>query len=177
MISREELSDRDTRTRMERLVRDLGNPDGLARERAREGLVALGEASLVPVVAKLREGRWRERWEAAKILREIGSPNSNWALIHALNDRNSSVRWIATEALANQGDAVLEPVLEILTRGATTVRFRNAAHHLLKHLEREGTASAIEPVLRALASFDTDGGLALAAFRGLNLLQAEVVRE
>ena len=64
------------------------------------------------LIIALRIGRDNARASAAHILGERGSRLASNALIRALRDRSSTVRWRAADALAELADQRALPVLE-----------------------------------------------------------------
>jgi hypothetical protein len=133
------------------LVTDLANEDPVARQTARESLVALGSNEVTAaLVAELTDPREHVRWEAAKALTALKAPVSAPALVHALDDDNRDVRWLAAEGLVALGKTGLMAVLSGLTKRANSTAFCRRAHHVLHDCSQEGNSKAIAPVLVAL---------------------------
>jgi HEAT repeat protein len=141
----------DELAKVEALVTDLANNDSVARQRARESLVALGSNEVTAaLVAELTDPRQHVRWEAAKALAALKAPVSALALVHALDDDSGDVRWLAAEGLKALGRPGLMAVLSGLIKRAGSTAFCRSAHHVLHGFSQEGNANAIAPVLVAL---------------------------
>lgn len=137
--------------KVEALVTDLANNDPVARQRARESLVALGSNEVTSaLVAELTDPREHVRWEAAKALADLKAPVSAPALVHALDDDNEDLRWLAAEGLIALGNTGLMAVLSGLIKRAGSTAFCQAAHHVLSGCSHEGNGKTIAPVLVAL---------------------------
>jgi hypothetical protein len=133
------------------LVTDLAKDDPVARQRARESLVALGSNEVTAaMVAELTDPREHVRWEAAKALAALADPVSALALVHALDDDNEDVRWLAAEGLIALGKTGVMAVLSGVTKRSGSTAFCRSAHHVLSHWPQAGNGNAIAPVLNAL---------------------------
>jgi hypothetical protein len=71
-------------------------------------------------------------------------------LVHALDDDNEDVRWLAAEGLVALRKTGLMAVLSGLIKRAGSTAFCRSAHHVLHGCSQEGNAKAIAPVLVAL---------------------------
>jgi HEAT repeat protein len=133
------------------LAAELRNPKGLARHRARQALIEIGQPA-VPVLVDALSGSDRNaRWEAAKALTEIPNPAAAPVLVGALEDREFGVRWLAAEALSTIGPAVLEPLLAALIERPGSIWLRDGAHHVLKDIANSaGMEDELRPVMAAL---------------------------
>ena len=120
--------------RLNRLIAELSNPDGIRRQRARVTLSRMGEAAIDPLIETLHSQRGPARWEAAKALSKIGSPKTAQALVEALEDDQFSIRWLAAEGLIALGQDGLKPLLEALWQTPDSIRLREGAHHILHDL-------------------------------------------
>jgi len=138
------------------LMAALAGKDGLARQRARRALVAIGRPAVGRLVKALSAPRERLRWEAAKTLTEIPDVSAVPALIAALEDKNSGVCWLAAEALITLGRDSLIPLLRELTAHSGSASLRGAAHHILKAQRARELRSVLAPVLEALSHFDPE---------------------
>ncbi len=69
------------------------------------------------------------RWEAVKVLGQIGSLNAVTAPIDTLEDKHRTIRWLATEGLIVTGLAGLVPLLNELKMRPDSVRMRERALH------------------------------------------------
>lgn len=141
----------DSQTEVDSLVADLANTNPVARQRARESLVALGSHEVTAaLVLELIDPRDHVRWEAAKALSALTDPVSAPAMVHALEDDNGDVRWLAADGLVALGKTGLMAVLSGLIKRASSTAFCRSAHHVLSGCSQEGNANTIAPVLVAL---------------------------
>ena len=96
------------------LVQQLGENDGVTRERARRSLVTLGASAVEPLLVALKSKKSRVRYEAAMCLRDLSDRHAIDGLVEALADRTFEVRWVSAEALITIGRAVVPAVLRAL---------------------------------------------------------------
>ncbi|MFB3885687.1 MAG: DUF302 domain-containing protein [Thermodesulfobacteriota bacterium] len=134
------------------LVMGLSSGDETIRIHSRESLVKIGRPAVVTLIQALRHGTRWVRWEAAKILGEIGDPMVAPALVAALKDEEFDVRWLASEGLTKMKAAGLEPLLHALMIEADSPRIREGAHYVVRNLMDEGFKEYLAPVLSALDS-------------------------
>lgn len=141
----------DGLAKVEALVTDLSNKDPVARQRARESLVALGSDEVTAaLLTEITDPREHVRWEAAKTLAALKAPIAAPALVQALDDDNGDVRWLAAEGLIALGKTGVIAVLSGLTKRAGSTAFCQSAHHVLHGCSEAGIAKAIAPLLVAL---------------------------
>jgi HEAT repeat protein len=153
------------------LIALLNSDDGSARTHARESLLKLGTPAVPALIQILTAPQDRLRWEAAKALSQIGDPTAASALVKALEDDNSGVRWLAAEGLVILGRAGLVPLLEALRHHSDSVWLREGAHHVLRSLAREDLyASIVTPVLAALEDIEPAIQLPLVTHTALRML-------
>jgi HEAT repeat protein len=126
------------------LVAKLESPNGLMRQEARTLLVEMGSRAVPSLVEALLQSTYWGRWEAAKALSEIQAPLSAPALVAALEDDNSGVRWLAAEGLIGTGRAALRPLFEALTQRAGSIWLREGAHHVLHDMKEHGLLRKLE---------------------------------
>ena len=150
---------------MERSVKELiealsGN-DGMARKRARETLVLIGEPVAEHVRSLLGSPEKRVRWEAAKTLAAMVYPPSVEALAQLLGDPLPEIRWLAGDGLINLGPRSVGPVLRSLLGGAPSSGHLEAAHRVLGRLsaDNEVLAGVVGPVVEVLATDSPDSGV------------------
>jgi len=162
--------------RIDPLIADLDNRNGLVRQRARISLIQMGEPAVPSLIKALGHRTGPTHWEAAKALSLIGDPRSVQALVNALDDNSFGVRWLAAEGLIAVGYCSLDPLLLALQNRPESVRLREGAHHvlhdlvsrnLLDHISRE----RVKPVLAALKNKAPTSTVPVAAHRALNALQ------
>jgi HEAT repeat protein len=162
----------EDRLALEALIADLSAHEGDEREVARERLVAVGGPAIPALAALLKAPRKEPRWEAAKALGEMRHPMAAAALVDVLEDRESSVRWLAARGLIALGRPALAPLLERLERGPDSVWLRDGAHHVLRALDRDRAADEARPVLEALERPDPTIEVPVAAHHALMALRA-----
>jgi hypothetical protein len=156
--------------KVDSLISRFASHDGMERRAARRLLVGMGESVVGALAEALKREHRHVRWEAAKALVEIASPESAPAFVGALMDRDFGVRWLAAEGLIVLGRAGLGPLLQALAEDPDSVRLREGAHHVLRVLADMGLHSVVGPLLGPLAGFDHELGLAVQAHRVLEAL-------
>ncbi len=133
------------------LIEALGDNDGLVRHHARVALVHRGSSAVPALLSALEAPDSNVRWEAARVLREIGDSKAAPSLVRALEDEGFDVRWIAAEGLIGLEQNALLPLLTALVRLPPSVPLVDGAHHVLDALRQEHRLpAAAEPVLAAL---------------------------
>ena len=162
-----------TQNDIQHLILQLRTEDPVIRQSAREQLVARGGADVVrALVAETVSLDQQTRWEAAKALATIADPVAAPALMHALDDDDRDVQWVAGQGLVAMKGEGLSVVLSGLIRRATSLDFCKAAHHVLHDLRERGfDTDVVTPVLDALDSPEpqvTAPPAALAALQKLN---------
>ena len=155
------------------LVAELGDSNGLARQHAREALVAIGQPAVPALITALASPHAQVRWEAAKGLSEIATPEAAPGLVAALEDRDFSVRWLAAEGLVAIGHRSLEPLLAALVERGDHQWLREGAHHALKALSKRGSCEALAPVLAALEGVEPELVVPPAAKEALKALRSD----
>ena len=154
------------------LVEKLGSSDRATREHARIALVSIGAPAVEALATALAGGSTRVRWEAAKCLRRINDPAGAAALVAALEDTHSGVRWIAADALSCLGRFGLAPLLRALMSRSDSPWLRSGAHHVLNALPGAEMQEKIRPVLAALNDIEPDLEVPVAAHEALIALAA-----
>ncbi|MCB1164397.1 MAG: HEAT repeat domain-containing protein [Candidatus Krumholzibacteriia bacterium] len=134
------------------LIAELGVKDGVARQRAREELVAMGK-SVTPQLLPLLEHRSETvRWEAAKILVSLADARSVPALVESIRDEDQDVRWLAAEALAAIGRPSLAPLLEAMVEEKeANLYLREGVHRVLHELRDTELGEIVTPVYDAVS--------------------------
>jgi HEAT repeat protein len=120
------------------LIEELGNPDGLKRQKARMLLAESGETAIPKLMESLSNSDWRVRWEATKALAVIKDPKSAPELVKLLEDERVDVRWAAMEALIEVGRPSLIPLFQELLDKFDSPTLREGAHHILHVLKDKG---------------------------------------
>lgn len=129
------------------LVANLGDKNGLVRQRARFMLVHLGKTSIPALLEALKSNNADVRTEAVKALGEFRDPQIAPALITMLIDHNTGVRWTAADSLIRLGRDGLRPLLEAYTQNFDSPWLREGLHHILHVLWDRGLLNEEETVL------------------------------
>jgi HEAT repeat protein len=156
---------------MAALVEQLGSKRFAVRVKARERLIELGQAAVVPLLQCLNSPVEKARWEAAKALTELRACVAADALVDALaDDPSDEVRWAAAEALiALQWEGVKHVLIALLRRD--TVYLRGGAHHVLAVFAKRRSGAFLKPVVHLLGAMDSGVTVPLAAQRALESLR------
>ncbi len=133
-------------------MRALESPDGMLRQSAREGLIALGGAAVTPLMLALGNAKEAQvRWEAAKALGAIGEVRAIPALVSALEDSDSDVIWLAAEALSQFGSVAWPGLLAALVaEGTESAILRKGAHHVFASQKESGNGGMLAVLQTAL---------------------------
>ena len=156
------------------LLDDLGNDDGVVREKARLELVRMGRPAIDFLAELIESSSTTERWEAVKALSQIADPVAAPLLVIALYDSDYEVRWLATEGLIKIGNQSIKPLLEALTDKPGSLSLREGAHHVLhdlKNKNRDGLINEIDEILTALESPAAEEEIQLIARKILDNMQ------
>ena len=153
------------------LVAELGDGDGLVRERARLTLVYIGEPAVASLIEALTDSRQSVRWEAAKALSDIADPAAAPALVVALEDRVFDIRWLAAKGLIAIGYKSIVPLLKALIGRPDSVWLRQGAHHVLKELVAGELEHVLNPVITALEGPESAVEVPVIAGVVLNMLR------
>jgi HEAT repeat protein len=111
----------------------------------------MGETVVETLAAALKDKNSDVRWEAAKALVEIASPQAGAAFVRALHDRNFGVRWLGAEGLIALGRQGLPSLLRALVDDPDSTWLREGAHHVLSYLADESLYDTARPLLAVLA--------------------------
>lgn len=149
------------------LVAALGDEHGVARQSAREALVARGEPAIPAVVPALDSEPAIVRWQAAWILGRIAAPGTTATLLAALERGSPEVRAESAVGLVRTGgNASVGGLVRLLVSGDPSVR--EEAAWALGHL---GQPQAAEPLTATLADADA-GWMAAVALGELGAVQS-----
>jgi HEAT repeat protein len=159
------------------LIADLTSDDGVIRVKARRELVSCGDEAVELLIKALADPNQWVRWEAAKALGQIGSPEATQALVEALEDRMFDVRWLAAQGLITIGPEAVIPVLKALIERADSTWMREGAHHVLHDLAQGELKEVLRPVLAALEDVDSPVEVPLVAQAALNALKHTGVKQ
>ena len=154
------------------LIEELGDPDGLKRQKARLLLAESGEGAVPKLLEALSDSDWHVRWEATKALSVIQDPKSAPELVNVLNDECIDVRWAAMEALINIGRPSLIPLFEELLEKFDSPIMREGAYHILHVLKDKGELRKEElDVFRAFEGLGSEAKVAWAAKSALDVME------
>jgi len=154
------------------LLAALASPSAVARRKAREALVALGEPAVPSLIQFLSHRKPHVRWEAAKAIGGIADPIAAFALVNALKDRDGDVRWLAAEGLVALGRHALRPLLSALIEWRESDRLCEGAHHVCHVLVRKkGLGPILRPLLAVLEESEPEVAVPLAAYTALSRLR------
>ncbi|MGD1020872.1 MAG: HEAT repeat domain-containing protein [Verrucomicrobiia bacterium] len=159
-------------SRVATLLVDLGSDSAVARNRAYQELVFLGEAAVEPLIGALCTSTEYGRGQAAKALGEIGDSSAAPALAEALADDKFDVRWLATRAVVLLGRAGLTALLQALIEHPYSTLLRESAHNVLHDEAQEKWSRQLDPVTRALESLDSEAELPMAATNALQAIRS-----
>jgi len=165
-------SDQDAEQKpLESLIDALRSKNAAEREQARERLILLGHAAVIPLLHSLKDHDEHVRWEAAKALAGIADPAAAEALAETLDDESAGVRWTAGEALIVIGWEGAKQVLVSLLRKSDSTSLCTAAHHVLSHFARHKSGEFLKPVLERLQGVEPAVSVPLAALTALGHLR------
>lgn len=143
-----------TEKNIEEQVNLLVSKDANVRRDARKALTKIGKHAVVPLSDILvNSAVYKARWEAAKALGKILDITSIPALIHALEDAESDVAWLAAEALEQFKMQAWPELLHCLVnKGSESVALRNGAHHIVRRQREKGFNNLLGILRKALRS-------------------------
>ena len=108
----------------------------MERKEARRKLVSKGKAIIEFLTELIEHPKHILRWEALKVLQEIGDPMAIPMFIQALEDDESDVRWIAAEGLIKLGVPSIRPLLTALIDKSDSIFVLAAGHHVFYDLKK-----------------------------------------
>ena len=154
---------------LETLIGGLGNADGMARKRARETLVLVGDPAVARLRALLAGSDKNLRWEAAKALGAIVDPGCVDTFVELLDDSSSDLRWLAATGLIELGPRSIRPVLRSLDNPGVPRGHLEMSHRVLGELAKDNDvlAAIVGPVVAVLGQ-DDRGVIASTAARALS---------
>lgn len=136
--------------KIEKLIEQLASRDGGERQEARESLVEIGAPAVILLSDLLKNPNHHVRWEAAKALGEINNPAVAPALVTAMEDEESDIRWLGAEGLLGLGIDAVRPLLKELIDKPGSFKLREGAHHVINDLVQKERILFLTPVLDAL---------------------------
>jgi HEAT repeat protein len=122
--------------------------------------LAMDHATLVQMIAALKDEQYWVRHEAAQALGELGDARAVEPLIAALKDEYPEVREGAAQALGKIGEPAVEPLIAALKD-----EYREVREGVAQALGELGDARAVEPLIAALK--DEDSWVRHVAAQGL----------
>lgn len=135
---------------IDKLVSELNCDSRTRCLNARRALELKGQDAVPPLAEALKNGQDMAPMHAAKALGKIGGPVAVQALVGALKDDRSGVRWAAAEALIKQGPDAIKPVLRTIIENNNSFLVREAAHHVLSDIDEGPLKIKLAPVVEAL---------------------------
>jgi HEAT repeat protein len=165
------------------LISQMGDENGLVRQRARLMLVHLGKDSLPYLRDALHSKNANIRLEAVKALSEFHEPDVLLDLTAMLMDDDVGVRWTSAENLIKQGRDSLRPLLQSFIHNFDLSWMREGLHHILHVFKDRKLLNDEELVLfekldkHAIAGLTAGwtGDAAWAAEKALEVLDREEV--
>jgi hypothetical protein len=154
-----------------RYVEDLGNKNGMVRQKARQTLVSMGRAALDLLAELSTHPKAVIRWEAVKALGQISDPAAAPVFINALEDENSDVRWLAAKGLIFLGKDGLISILEALAEFKTTVFLKEGAHHIVKALYPKFKSAEMKNLISSLGNRSDNSTIPMNALAVLHSLR------
>ncbi len=149
---RETIVARNKQDTFDQLIADLGNRSEKVRRDAHDLLLAKGETALMPLVKALSNPNGKVRWEAGKLLDEIGI---NWSK-HADEE---TINALVEELCSKDGFARVKARLALVIIGGRTVQALSAAlqsknqtcrWEAAKALGQIGDPAAVKVLIKAL---------------------------
>ena len=132
------------------LVSELNCDSRIRCLNARRALEEKGQDAVPPLAEALKNGKDMAPMHAAKALGKIGGAVAVQALVGALNNDDSGVRWAAAEALIARDHEAVKPVLRALIANNNSQFVREGAHQVFSDIEEEPMKSVLAPVVKAL---------------------------
>jgi len=156
------------------LLNILPAADELLSSRIFMALVNLGNVA-VPVLLDFAHSNssWM-RWHSIRALGAIRDPRALPVLVHALQDSDHGVAWMAAKGLASLGRECVEPVLRMLSTAHMTPWVVETASYVLQaqvHAHKE-LKPALDPLLQQMHQAAYRSGTGYAALKALEQLQA-----
>jgi hypothetical protein len=141
---------------LQRLIEGLSSKDGMARMRARETLVLVGDPATPRLKALLDDPDKRLRWEALKTLAALVDPGSVGEFSKLLDDPDSDLRWLAATGLIELGPRAARPALQALTSTSLSRGRLEMSRRILGDLSADNKvlAEILLPLMQVIAGND-----------------------
>ena len=153
-------------------IDQLCSESGVERQKARKALVEIGAVTIKYLSELLDSPKHICRWEALKVMEEIGDAGAIPVFIHFLEDEKSDLRWIAAEGLIRIGKKSIGSVIKLLMENYDSVFVLDGAHHIFYDLREKGAFKDDFPIDELLVDLKSSG-----KSERLKLLVYEIVNE
>jgi hypothetical protein len=172
------------KTQISHLITDLGNDNGLIRQRARLQLEHVGPESAPALLEALQSQNVHVRWEAVQALGELRIPETAAVITNLLMDEDTGVRWAAKESLIHMGRDALRPLLDSFIKNFDSPWMREGLRHILRAFNDRKLLRNRETILfeelekQAIPGFDSgwNSQQAWAAEKALEVLDQDVIQ-
>jgi HEAT repeat protein len=116
------------------IIADLTGSDPVARAKAVYLLTDIGRPAIdyLKPLTESDNNLWR--WEAVRILGAMNEHDAAIVLLEMLEDKNSGIRWLASEGIIRMGPDFITDVLKRLINRPGSVNLRNQVFHILSEL-------------------------------------------
>lgn len=156
------------------LLKVLHDSDERQGSQIFQALVSLGHVA-VPGLLEASQSRsaWI-RWHSIRALSEIHDERALSRLVHALNDTDHGVAWMAAKGLTTFGRAYVEPVLLLLTTAEMTPWLAETASYVLsrQYPGHNELKPYLDPVIQQMQHSAYRVSTCSAALQALDQLQA-----
>jgi HEAT repeat protein len=141
---------------LQQLIDGLSSQDGMARKRARETLVLVGDPAVSRLRALLSGPDKQLRWEAVKTLAAIVDSSNLEELLALLDDPDSDLRWLAATGLIQLGPRAARPVLQGLTSASLSRGRLEMSRRILGELSSDNKvfAEILAPLMQVIGGND-----------------------
>ena len=139
------------------LVDQLCSEIGSERQNARRELVNIGHVVLDYLSDMLSSPKHIHRWEALKVMEEIGDPGSIPVFLNFLEDEKSDLRWIAAQGLIRVGRNSIGPLLNLIADKYDSTFVLDGAHHIFYDLSEKNVLPERFPVAELLQDLKSSG--------------------
>jgi len=164
---------------IQKLIEELGDNSTHTRKSAREKLINIGFEIIDDIILLLDHQKHTYRWEAMKILEEIGDPVAIPIFIEYLEDDESDIRWIAAEGLTRLGPLSIKPLLKRLVENPNhSISLFLGVHQVFNRFKRKKLfkeQDQIDDFLKALKKHKATGDIKSYALKILSRIESEEV--
>jgi len=156
---------------IQELIQQLAGKSPVEREGARNALVEIGRASVIPLIHELKSPSNRTCWEVTKALGAIRDSAAATALAENLDHDASDVRWATAEALIAIGRQGLRQTLVALLTKSAASDLRRAARHVIWHFAHHPSGDLLRPLLARFNAFEPAVAIPPAALKALHEME------